>query len=88
MKLIYKGKYNEDPTSIPHNEHYPNAVPFKEYKDMKKLFYIMNIISCIVALILYYIYYKKIKFRWRTDNYFIFSPIFIIYSLYHMISFF
>lgn len=30
MKLIYKGKFDGNPDSIPHGEHQPGAVKFKE----------------------------------------------------------
>ena len=37
MKLIYKGKFNGDANSIPHGEHKPGAVKFREPENPKKL---------------------------------------------------
>lgn len=51
MKLHYKGKYNLNPDSLPHGEHQPDAVPFKEAKDSKTLAVIANGI-CIVLMII------------------------------------
>lgn len=36
MIFHYAGKYNGDENSLPYKEHHPNAIPFKEPKDMKK----------------------------------------------------
>ena len=36
MIFHYAGKYNGDENSLPYKEHNPNAIPFKEPKDMKK----------------------------------------------------
>lgn len=51
MKLIYKGKFDGNPDSIPHGEHKPGAVKFKEPEDSKKLGLIANGIACVVAAI-------------------------------------
>ena len=45
MKLIYKGKFDGNVESIPHGEHQPGAVKFKEPEDPKKLAVIANGIS-------------------------------------------
>lgn len=37
MKLHYKGKYDLNPESLPHGEHKPGAVRFKEAEDTKEL---------------------------------------------------
>lgn len=42
MNLIYKGKFDGNPDSIPHGEHQPGAVKFKEAEDPKKLAVIAN----------------------------------------------
>ena len=52
MKLHYKGKYDLNPDSLPHGEHKPGAVPFKEVKDSKALALIANILSIIIFVIL------------------------------------
>ena len=50
MKLHYKGEYNLNPDSLPHGEHQPNAVPFREAKDSKTLALIANI-ACIIIIV-------------------------------------
>lgn len=52
MKLHYKGPYNSDPASLPHGEHKPNTVPFREAKDMKTLSQITNIGGFVLTLLL------------------------------------
>ena len=51
MKLHYKGKYDLNPDSLPHNEHMPNAVPFKEAKDSKTLAVIANVLSLVLTIV-------------------------------------
>lgn len=50
MKLIYKGKYNENPESLPHGEHMPGAVKFKECEDPKQLALMANGIALGVTV--------------------------------------
>ena len=47
MKIIYKGKYDGNPESLPHREHQPGAVQFKEF-DEKGL----SIFASILALVI------------------------------------
>ncbi len=51
MKLIYKGKFDGDVNSIPHGEHKPNAVKFREPKDTKKLGLIANGIALVIMIV-------------------------------------
>ena len=51
MKLHYKGKYDLNPDSLPHQPHKPNAVPFKEAKDTKTMAMICNIAAFLLLLI-------------------------------------
>lgn len=51
MKLHYKGTYDLNPDSLPHGEHKPNAVPFKEPQSSKKLAIIANI-GCVIIMFL------------------------------------
>ena len=51
MKLIYKGKYNGDPTSLPRREHFQGAVKFKEFDDPKQLGKFMNRIAVFIMVI-------------------------------------
>lgn len=55
MKLIYKGKYSGSPDDIPHGEHKPGAVMFKE-PEMKTLAIAMNIVSFVITMILVVIF--------------------------------
>lgn len=52
MKLHYKGKYNLNPESLPHGEHIPGAVPFKEAKDSRQLAIIANAASVVIMVLL------------------------------------
>lgn len=50
MRFHYAGKYDLNPDSLPHDEHEPNAVRFKEPDSMKKLAVIMNLLSVVVFI--------------------------------------
>lgn len=50
MKLIYKGKYNGDPASLPCREHEPGAVQFKEFDNMKQFAVILNVLSVLLII--------------------------------------
>lgn len=52
MKLHYQGKYNGDEASLPHSEHRPGAVKFRE-AESKKLSIIANAGALIVAALLF-----------------------------------
>ncbi len=52
MILHYAGKYDGNEKNLPHKEHHPNAVPFKEANDMKKFSLIVNLGSIGVMLLL------------------------------------
>lgn len=51
MKLHYKGKYNLNPESLPHGEHMPGAVKFKEADSTKQLGWILNIWGIVIGVI-------------------------------------
>lgn len=51
MKLIYKGKYNGDESSLPTREHMPGAVQFREPDSMKKLALIANGIALAITVL-------------------------------------
>ena len=48
MKLHWAGEYNLDPASLPHAEPKPNAVPFREAENTKKLAVIANAIALVL----------------------------------------
>lgn len=50
MKLHYQGKYNFKPESLPHGDHMPGAVKFKEAENFKKFTVITSVISVVVAI--------------------------------------
>lgn len=52
MKLHYKGKYDLNPESLPHGEHKPGAVRFKEAKDTKELGVIANVLCLVIIIVL------------------------------------
>lgn len=52
MKLHYKGKYDLNPESLPHGEHIPGAVKFKEAENSKKLSLIANVLCVVIMLLL------------------------------------
>lgn len=52
MKLHYKGKYDLNPESLPHGEHVPGAVKFKEAENSKKLSLIANALGVVIMLLL------------------------------------
>lgn len=52
MRLHYKGAYDLNPKSIPHKEHIPGAVKFKEAEDTKELSKTATVISIIVMVIM------------------------------------
>ncbi len=67
MKLIYKGKYNGDETSLPTKEHEEGAVKFKEPGSMKKLAVIANTLSIAIMVICFALYF------FRLNSYFEYS---------------
>lgn len=63
MKLIYKGKYNGDPASLPCRAHKPNAVQFKEFDNMKQFAVILNVLSILLLLPLLFGLYLRLNTR-------------------------
>ena len=51
MKLIYKGKFDGDVNNIPHGDHKPGAVKFREPEDVKKLGLIANGIATAIVML-------------------------------------
>lgn len=60
MKFHYAGKYNMDPDSLPHDEHEPNAVAFKEPSTMKKLAIMMNAAAAVLIIVLFILYFLRL----------------------------
>ncbi len=52
MRLHFEGKYNGDPESLPHGEHRPNAVPFREAKDTRQLSLLANGLAVVLVVLL------------------------------------
>lgn len=52
MKFHYEGKYDLKPESLPHGEHMPGAVKFKEAKDTKQLALITNVLGLIILILM------------------------------------
>ena len=51
MKLHYKGKYDLNPESLPHGEHKPGAVKFKEAENSKQMAIIGNVLAVVLMIV-------------------------------------
>ena len=67
MILHYGGKYNGDEGSLPHKEHHPDAVPFKEFGDVKKMSLIANI-GCTLTMLVLTIPFLILGMKHIPDN--------------------
>ena len=67
MKLHYKGKYDLKPESLPHGEHMPGAVKFKEASDMKQLSLIANGMSVIITILLIILAFIRCRFYMKEE---------------------
>jgi len=65
MKLHYKGKFDLNPDSLPHGEHKPGAVKFKEPEDSKSL----GLIANGIALVIYFITLPVLFLRGGLEAY-------------------
>ena len=52
MKLHYMGKFSGSESDLPHGEHRPNAVPFREAGDVRTLAIIANAASAVIMILL------------------------------------
>lgn len=52
MKFHYAGKFDGNIENLPKREHHPNAVPFKEPKNVKTMSLIANLGSLVVMILL------------------------------------
>ena len=73
MRIHYMGKYNLNPESLPHGDHMPGAVKFKEASTTKELAVIANILSLAIFIILLFIAIMRSgklffndSFQWTT----------------------
>ena len=67
MILHNAGKYNGDENTLPQRKHQPNAVPFKEVENMKKLSLITNV-GCILTIIILAIPFILLAKEYIKDN--------------------
>ena len=81
MKLHYAGKYNLNPESLPHGEHRPGAVPFKELQNTRDFALFINA-GCLAVTVLL----MALAF-WRGGNFFV-SPGFLPGALTALLSLF
>ena len=51
MKLIFKGSFDGNESSLPVKEHEKGAVKFKEFDSMKKLAVFANILALVISVI-------------------------------------
>lgn len=69
MKLIYKGKYNGDVNTLPHGEHKPGAVKFKEFDDAKTLGIVANVIALVITVGLFFYFWEHWgHFVWEWER--------------------
>ncbi len=52
MRLHYKGEYDSNPASLPHGEHVPGAVKFKEAETSKELLITTSILAIAIIIIM------------------------------------
>ena len=57
MKLVYKGKYSGDESTLPQREHPEGYVPYKEPNSMKNFALLLNGISIIVLIFMFWVTY-------------------------------
>lgn len=67
MRIHYQGKFNRDPASLPHGEHQPGAVAFREPKDPKTLGLIANGVA-LVLMVLLYIPFFGVAAKWMATT--------------------
>ena len=67
MKLHYKGKYDLNPESLPHGEHKPGAVRFKEAEDTKELGVIANVLCLVIIIVLVILVFVRCR-HYITGN--------------------
>ncbi len=59
MKLIYKGKFDGNPESIPCGEHMPGAMKFKEFDDPKKMTVFANLAAIVLLVALLALFFLR-----------------------------
>ncbi len=67
MILHYGGKYDGNENSLPHKDHHPNAVPFREADDMKTMSLIANT-GCILIMLLLVIPFLLLGMKYIPGN--------------------
>ena len=67
MLLHYAGKYDGNEELHPRKEHHPNAIPFKEADDLKKLSLITNI-GCVLTMIILAVPFLILGIKYIPDN--------------------
>ena len=69
MKLHYMGKYNLDPDSLPHGEHMPGAVQFKEAGSSGELGLLANVLCIVIMVILvvFAVICGRFDFSFKSD---------------------
>lgn len=63
MKLVYKGKYSGDPGTLPHGEHRPGAVKFKECEDARTLAVLANGLAIGITVLLFVVFCMRAGLR-------------------------
>lgn len=63
MKIVWKGKFDGNLEHLPHGEHRPGAVRFKEIDDPKKLGLVINLVSIPIMVILFVLLLLRVRVR-------------------------
>lgn len=72
MRIIWKGKFDGNEESLPHGEHKPNAVKFKEIDDIKKLGLVLNLLSVPLMIVTYAIVVLRGGFDVMLEHFWIY----------------
>lgn len=59
MKITWKGKFDGNPEHLPHGEHKPNAVKFKEIDDPKKFGLFINLLTIPLFFVTFFLFFLR-----------------------------
>lgn len=70
VKIKWMGKFDGNLENLPHGEHKPGAVQFKEANDMKKLGLVLNLMAVPLMLIFYAIVFLRGNMQEIMDHFY------------------
>ncbi len=62
MRIVYKGKFDGNPESLPHGEHQPGAVKFREAETPEKMAKIANALALGITAVCMVAYFARAYF--------------------------